>query len=200
MPTKLKLGPTDHGRELTWEEYYTSDYQEGYKYELIDGRLYVSPLPNLAHDCLEHWLYRLFLRYVDTHSDVANHARNKARVFVPGRDAITAPEPDIAVYRGFPLHLPIGEVNWQDVSPILVIEILLDSDPPKDLVRNRDLYFQVPSIREYWVLDGRTSPAQPSLLVHRRHGRQWRIREFAAGEIYTTRLLPDFELRLTPQR
>jgi hypothetical protein len=47
MPTLLKLGPADEGRPLTLDEFFASDYQEGYRYELIDGRLSVLPQPNL---------------------------------------------------------------------------------------------------------------------------------------------------------
>jgi hypothetical protein len=38
------------------------------------------------------------------------------------------------------------------------------------------------------------------LLAHRRHGKQWRIKEVPPGESYTTRLLPDFELIVDPDR
>ena len=40
-----KLGPADHGRAMTLDEFDDADYEPGYKYELIDGRLYVSPDP-----------------------------------------------------------------------------------------------------------------------------------------------------------
>src|SRR5690348_4227071 len=65
MSTLVKLGPSDHGRPMTYDEYLAGDYQGGYHYELIDGRLYVTPLPNLPENRVEIWLlYRLF-RYVD---------------------------------------------------------------------------------------------------------------------------------------
>jgi hypothetical protein len=60
-----------------------------------------------------------------------------------------------------------------------------------------DLYLQVPSIREYWVLDPRTSAGQPTLLVYRRRGQRWqRVIRVAGGGTYTTRLLPGFTLVL----
>src|SRR5687768_14222795 len=46
MSTMLRIGPHDHGREMTYEEFLAGDYEEGYKYELIRGELYVSPQPN----------------------------------------------------------------------------------------------------------------------------------------------------------
>ena len=120
---------------------------------------------------------------------------------MPGRPDVTNPEPDVAAYRKFPLHRPTGEVRWQDVSPILVAEVLSVDDPDKDLVRNVDLYLQVPSIREYWVLDTtREDPDHPYLTVRRRWRGKWRVSEFAPGQTYTTSLLPGFKLRLDPRR
>jgi hypothetical protein len=41
MPTQtgLVLGPADHGRILTAEEFESADYKPGYKYEIVHGRL-----------------------------------------------------------------------------------------------------------------------------------------------------------------
>ena len=91
------------------------------------------------------------------------------------------------------------EWNWRDVSPLLVAEILSDDTANKDLVRNRDLYLQVPSIREYWIIDPRQGTRQTILLVYRRRGRGWaRVRTVVPGGTYTTPLLPGFSLVVTP--
>jgi Uma2 family endonuclease len=139
----------------------------------------------------------------------------------PGYSSPTAPEPDVAAYQGFPLELPIEEWNWRDVSPILVAEILSEDSADKDLVRNRRLYLQVPSIREYWILDPRQDPDHPSLLVYRRSGQRWarvrtvppyRVARRAARRLRglslhggcvqrgtsTTPLLPGFTLEVAP--
>jgi Uma2 family endonuclease len=201
MPTLLYLTPRDHGRSLTLEEFERSSGQEGYHYELINGRLHVSPLPDLPHDCLSSWLAQKLRVYAESHPETVNQVRGPARVFVPGRRRTTAPEPDLAVYQDFPLHLPIAQRRWQDAHPFIVVEILSADTADKDLERNLDLYLQVPSIREYWILDPREDPDRPSLTVHRRRGRRWQnVIEIAAGETYTTRLLPDFALTLDPRR
>jgi Uma2 family endonuclease len=196
--SRLKLGPADHGRPLSLDEFMAGDYEEGYQYELIDGKLYVSPQPNQPEDSLEEWLLDQLKAYAREHPEIINHGTNKARVFVPNRPGVTCPEPDMAAYRNYPLRRRFRDLNWQEVSPILVVEVLSHDDPNKDLVRNAELYFQVPSIKEYWVLDSRVSAERPSMRAHRRHGKQWRITELAAGDTYTTRLLPDFELLLDP--
>jgi Uma2 family endonuclease len=197
MPTVVKFGPVDHGRTLTLEEFHAGDYEEGYQYELIDGKLYVSPLPDLPQGRAEHWIFCKLLRYSDAHPDILNFVYGKCRVFVPGRPGTTNPEPDVTAYKDFPLDLPIYEVRWQDVSPVVVVEVLSLDDPDKDLVRNVELYGLVPSIKEYWILDTREEVEHPRLLVYRRgRGRKWQRLSYEGGERYTTRLLPDFELIL----
>jgi Uma2 family endonuclease len=200
MATVTKIGPADHGRPMTLEEFEAGDYEEGYQYELINGELYVSPTPNAPQGIVEHWILTKLSLYSLQHADIVNFLSNKARVFVPGRRRVTTPEPDLALYRDFPLHLPIAEIRWQDVSPFLVGEVLSLDDPDKDLVRNVELYHQVPTIKEYWLLDTRDSPDQPTMRVFIRHGKSWRIRDLAYGDLYTTRLLPGFELIIDPRR
>lgn len=200
MAIDLKLGPADHGRPMSLDEFLAGDYEEGHQYELIDGELYVTPLPDPSQNVWDSWLFGKMYLYSLDHPQWVNYVTNKARVFVPGRLGITTPEPDLAAYRGFPLDRPLREIHWQRVSPLLVGEIVSEDDPDKDWIRNVELYLLVPSIKEYWVVDPRADPDHPSLIVHRRHGKKWRVLEVAPGETYTTKLLPGFKLRLDPHR
>jgi Uma2 family endonuclease len=199
--TLIKLGPADHGRPVALNDFMAGDYVEGYQYELIDGKLYVSPQPNLPEDRVDTWIHLKVALYAQSNLRVVNYVTRRARVFVPDRPGVTNPEPDLAAYHNFPLDLPSEQVQWQDVSPVLVAEILSPEDPDKDLVRNAELYFQAPSIREYWLFDTRAEGAdRPTLRVHRRWGGRWRILDVAFGEKYTTKLLPGFELVVDPRR
>ena len=197
MQTQLCLTPNDQGRHMTLEEFESAASQEGYVYELIDGRLEVSPQPNLPHDDIKDWLLDLLKDYSKEHPDMINKVKGPARVFVPGRRAATAPEPDIAAYQGYPYRLPRSLRSWRDIGPVLVVEILSEDNAKKDLVRNRKLYLEVPSIREYWILDPRDDADRPRLAVYRRNRRRWqRPIHIAAGDSYTTDLLPGFVLAL----
>jgi Uma2 family endonuclease len=200
MTTKLKLGPKDHGRKLTFEEYLGGDYEEGYHYEILDGRLAVSPKANFPTNWVERWLFRTLDDYSRQHAAVINFVTFGARIFVPGALAVTAPEPDLAAYQNAPIDGPPDDLRWQDMSPLLVGEVLSEEDPDKDLVRNVNLYRQIDSLREYWILDPRDSAEYPSLKVHRRLRRNWRIIDVAGGETDTTLLLPDFELVMDTRR
>jgi Uma2 family endonuclease len=195
-----KLGPSDHGRRMTVKEFEARDFAPGHKYELIDGRLYVTYELDPPQDLVEKWLYNKVWLYSAAHPEVINYATDKARVFVPNKPGVTIPEPDLAAYANFPLHLPYRKIRWRDVSPLLAGEVISPDDPHKDLVRNVKLYWHVPSIMEYWLLDTRVDPEQPTLRVYRRVGRKWRIIELGFGDRYTTKLLPGFELLIDPRK
>jgi Uma2 family endonuclease len=199
MAVATRLGLADHGLPVSLDDFEAAEFDEGFKYELIDGRLYVSPTPNFPEDWNITWLYRNLLAYMVQHPTAIGYISQKARVFVPGRPDVTCPEPDISVYRALPIGIPPAEIKWQLVSPILVVEVLYDADPHKDLVRNVGLYLQVPSIREYWLLDARYSPDEPTLIVHRRRGSKWVRREYRSGDRYQTKLLPGFLLVINPK-
>ena len=195
MATVLRLGPHEHGRVMTFEEFIAGDYEQGYCYELIEGKLYVSPHPNQTHDWITRYVQKKLMQYSESHPEAINCVSGAARVFVPGAEATTAPEPDIAAYRDFPAG---PDVHWRDVSPVLVVEVLGGKDDEKDLVRNVDLYLRVPSIQEYWVFDIRQDPRHPTLIVHRRQETAWDVSELASDTVYTTDLLPDFSLAVAP--
>jgi Uma2 family endonuclease len=199
MQTQLYLTPKDHGRPVTLEEFESAGGKEGFRYELIDGRIDVSPIPNFPHEDIRDWIRAVLDAHAAAHPENINHVKAPARVFVPGRRETTAPEPDVAAYQGFPKGRPIRRRRWQDFSPVLVVEILSEDTARKDLVRNRQLYLEVPSIREYWILDPRTDPDRPSLTVYRRRGQNWQQPIVVApGEVYTTRLLPGLSLLVDP--
>jgi Uma2 family endonuclease len=192
-------GPQCHGQRMSYEEFASAPWEEGYRYELIDGRIVVAPAADLSHESSDMWLIRRLDRYADIHPEIINFVCAKPRVFIPGRPDVTCPEPDLAAYHDFPLKLPLSQRDWRDFSPLLVGEVLSEDDPEKDLVRNVDLYMAVPSILEYWVVDPREDPDSPSLIVYRRRGRNWqRPITIVFDQTYTTRHLPDFELVVNP--
>jgi Uma2 family endonuclease len=194
----LRLTPAWAGREVALVDFEHATGQEGWRYELIDGRIEVSPSPNMPHDAILAWINRLFIYYKDAHPEVVNYVSNHSRVFVLGRRAATCPEPDFAAYHNYPYHLPARQRKWRDVSPFLVMETLSEKST-KDLVRNVELYLQVPSIREYWIFDPREDTDDPSLRVYRKRGRSWQKPiDVPFRATYTTRLLPGFSLLIDP--
>ncbi|MGL4552004.1 MAG: Uma2 family endonuclease [Gemmataceae bacterium] len=200
MKTRMRLTPADAGRRLSLEEFEESGHGEGFRYELIGGRLDVSPLAEQTHDELSEWLVELLRAYARSCPAAINKVKAPARVFVPDAgDGVTAPEPDVAAYRGFPPGRVRPRPRWRDISPVLVAEVISPDTAQKDLVRNRRLYLRVPSIAEYWILDTREDELNPSLLVFHRRGSRWApARRILPGGTYTTPLLPGLTLVVAP--
>ncbi len=196
----LTLGPADHGRLVPYEEFESAPWEEGYRYELINGRLYLSPVPELPHEVHVQWNLRALNDYASHYPEVINFVCTAARVHIPEQPRRTSAQPDIAAYHDFPMKLLRKRpINWRDINPRLVAEIVSEDDPDKDLVRNVGLYEAVPSIREYWIIDPREDYTRPTLRVYRRRGTTWqRPIDLNAGETYTTKLLPGFSLLIDP--
>src|ERR1700688_2158051 len=157
------LGPTDHGRAMSFDEYMAANYREGYHYELIDERLYVSPHMGPAQAFMDHWLFFKLHDYEVKHPEIINCVTNKALVCVSKRNKATVVGPSIVAYRNLPQERSWVDLRWQDVSPLIVVEVLCIDDPEKDTVRNVELYLQVSSIKEYWLIDTRESAEQPAM-------------------------------------
>ncbi len=101
MATAAQIGPLGHGQPMTLEEFTAADWQEGYQYELIDGKLYVAPLPNLPENRLEEWAGGKLRDYARRYPRVVNFVTSKARVYVRRRRGTTNPEPDLACTREY---------------------------------------------------------------------------------------------------
>jgi Uma2 family endonuclease len=197
---QLRLGTVDHGRRISLDDFDEAEFEQGARYEIIDGRLYVSAEPNFAENYLETWLFFNLITYSRQRDDIINYVTVKSRLFIDSRSEPTVPEPDIAAYQALPEEKPLEELHWRNLRPIVVAEILVEGDPHKDLERNRELYLEAPSIREYWILDGRENPNEPTLIQNRRHGKRWIIRSFPYGSTFTTKLLPEFSLVIDPRK
>ena len=119
---------------------------DGNRYELVRGQLFVAPAPSYAHQRLASVLGGLMQSYVEAHrlGEVA-HPRSIIRI---GDD--TEVEPDLMV-RPVPSPLPM---RWEDAPlPILVVEISSGTTRHGDRVEKRNLYRDL-GIPDYWIVDG----------------------------------------------
>jgi Uma2 family endonuclease len=194
-----RLTPAWAGRDLSLEAFEGADFREGWRYELIDGRLEVYPTPNPPHAVVVEWVHDRLRAYRDLHPKVINYVTPGCRIFIPGRRGATCPNPDLAAFRDFPLRWPLPVRNWQDLNPILAVEVVSPRYANKDLVRNVTLYREAPSVREYWIFDPRDRAGRLTLRAYRKRGRAWqRPIDVAFGGTYDTPLLPGFTLVVDP--
>jgi Uma2 family endonuclease len=135
---------------------------DGNKYELVHGELFVTPPPTNVHETIHARLMRLLVPYVDA---------NRLGLVYAGTPAVRRGDnealPDLIVRAEAP-----GVYNdWENApTPILVVEILSDSTRRRDLGAKRRYYMNDVKVAEYWAVD----PQQRTVTVARQ-GRPDRV-------------------------
>jgi Uma2 family endonuclease len=182
-------GPADAGRAVQLDEFEQAAFTHGFRYQLVAGRLVVTPAPNKPEAEVEDWFLDLLKAYAREHPDALRKVLARARIIARATGADTNVEPDVAAYREWAAARETP--RWEGVTPSLVVEVISSSGSTKDTVRNRAIYARVPSIQEYWIVDPRAETA-PSMLALTRVGRDdgWVEHVVAAGGTYRTPLLP----------
>lgn len=128
----------------TLEEFHALP-DDGNKYELVRGELFVTPAPSVDHEELVSALHRIIEPYVLRHG-LGKVYRPRAVIRASGSEV----EPDLMVR---PLNTRRPD-RWEDMPlPILVVEILSDSTRQRDHGQKRAWYLDA-GIAEYWVVDG----------------------------------------------
>ncbi len=59
---RIRLTPEWAGRDISEEDFENADYQEGWCYELINGRVEVLPTPDPPHDAVVEWIQQPAVR------------------------------------------------------------------------------------------------------------------------------------------
>ena len=117
---------------------------DGNKYELVDGELFVTPAPSPAHEELASVLHSILAPYV--------YAQRLGRVYTPRavvRTDGSEVEPDLMVRPATP-RLP---EKWAQMpTPSLVVEILSRTTRRRDHEQKRGFYLRL-GIAEYWMVD-----------------------------------------------
>ena len=118
---------------------------DGNKYELVDGELFVTPAPSPAHEELVYALRALLDPYVGAQRIGRVYASNAAI-----RTSGSALLPDLMVRQ--PLRKPPG--TWEEMPlPFLVVEILSPTTRRRDHEYKRAFYLCV-GVAQYWIVDG----------------------------------------------
>jgi Uma2 family endonuclease len=119
---------------------------DGKRYEIIDGELFVTPAPGYPH--------QRTLRELLRHLDAYLRGRPDAEVIFSPADVRSGPrtsvQPDLFVMRR---PVRAGPHGWPDLETlILAVEILSPSTARADRTVKRRLY-QRRGIAEYWIVD-----------------------------------------------
>lgn len=117
---------------------------DGNKYELIHGELFVTPSPTDEHETILARLTRLLDPFVASNS-LGYVYRARAVMRFRGSEA----EPDLMVRQ----PKSGSGADWDTApTPILVVEVLSGSTRRRDHEQKRNLYIEA-GVEEYWIVD-----------------------------------------------
>ena len=178
----LRLGPADHGRKMTLEEFDEADAEEGYRYELARGVLEVVEVPNDPHGQVVCNCQGMLHLHNRQHPGVIRRigGGGEFRVRIP--TLVSGRNPDVAlVLAGTPKDARGRR------PPSLVAEVVSKRGEVRDYVEKREEYWLL-GVREYWIID----PASRRVLVLIRREEGWEERTFTGPDVIGSDLLPGF--------
>jgi Uma2 family endonuclease len=134
-------------KQYTYQDYL--DWDEDFRAELIDGRIYMMGEPTTAHQRISGSLFYLFYEFLKGKKCEVFAAPLGVRLF-PKKDSrdLTVVVPDLLVICD-PAKLDERGCNG---APDLVIEILSPSNTQHDRLVKFNKY-QDAGVREYWIVD-----------------------------------------------
>lgn len=119
--------------------------EDGKRYEIIDGELFVNPAPRLVHQTAVAELLDLLRPYVREHA-IGLALMSPADIIFDERTLV---QPDVFVSGLFEGRPPR---DWSEVKLLLAIEVLSPSSQRSDRMVKRRL-FQRERVPEYWIVD-----------------------------------------------
>jgi Uma2 family endonuclease len=186
LPPALKIGPADHGRRLTLDEFIEADFVEGWLYELARGVVEVTEIPGPWHGRIVLRIAAMFIHYSERHPGVIKYqgGTGEFRMRLPGM--VSDRHPDQAIYLD---PEPPGSKVWTRWVPHITVEVLSPGGEERDLIDKVEEYLRV-GVREYWVLDA----VRRQLHVFVREGDTWDLTILPETAVYRTSLLPGLEV------
>jgi Uma2 family endonuclease len=184
---RIRIGPADHGRRMTLDQFIKAETEEGCLYELARGVIEVTEIPGPSHGWIVRRVARLFDDYDEQHPGVIKYVAggSECRIRLPGMASDR--HPDQAVYLD---PQPPGQKVWTKWVPHIVVEVVSPRGRKRDFITKREEYLRM-GVREYWILD----PKKRRMHALVRRGDTWEEIIVPANGIYRTILLPGLEVR-----
>lgn len=161
----LRLGPADHGRAMTLDEYFNAEVEPGYRYELARGVLEVSNVPDDPHGVIISNRADAISLYRRAHPGLIFRYGGGSEFQFVMPEMISERNPDYAVAL---LETPKDARGRRPAS--FAAEVVSEGAEARDrdYVTKREEYL-VYGLREYWIID--PQPRQVTILV--RDGGAW---------------------------
>jgi Uma2 family endonuclease len=182
-----RIGPADHGRAMSLDDFDRASVVEGYAYELGQGVIDVSELPDGDHADIVFEIRDAFVVYKASRPDVIATVASpsEAKVLIDGYQSER--HPDVMVYfRPRPKHL---KQPWSEWIPEIVVEVVSRRSVQRDYEEKPPEYLTL-GVQEYWIVD----PIKQVVTVKTRWRGIWKDAVLKPGKTYESRLLPGFKL------
>ncbi len=160
--------------------------EDGNRYELIDGEVYVSAAPRRKHQKISAKLFGMLHAFIEQRR--LGEVYHAAFDVFPEPGKQTCVEPDILFVARERLEIVQEEGVYG--APDLAIEITSESTHKTDLTTKCDLYRRS-GVKEDWIVD----PDARHVLVYR-FTESARPSKLTAGDILTTPLLAGLEIQV----
>jgi Uma2 family endonuclease len=185
----LRIGPADHGRTMTLDEFEEADFEEGYRYELARGVLEVSEIPGEVHGVIAWLLLSGISDYQRQHPGViyrvggGSEYRFRLPVMQSGR------HPDVAVTLR---NTPRDWRGFRRASMAFEVVSKGAKSRERDYVTKRAEYLAY-GLLEYWIVD----PWEKMVTVLVRDGDSWREQVYRDDQLAEGLVLPGFTIRVS---
>jgi Uma2 family endonuclease len=158
---------------------------DGWKYEIIDGELYMTPPPATGHQRSSGSLFARMYVYV-ADNDLGEVLEAPCAVRLPNQPVPV--EPDIFFIKKERLDI-IGEKEVEG-APDLIIEVLSPSNANYDREKKFEIY-QVAGVPEYWLVDYQNKTVEIFTLTE---GTYTLWGKYKMGDTVVSKQLPNFNI------
>lgn len=170
--------------EWTYDDYRRLP-DDGVRYEVIEGNLYMSPAPLSRHQLVLGELYAQFRRFV--------REQDRGQVIFAPIDVVLDPnavtvQPDLVYVAKENLDI-IREANIWGV-PDLLLEVVSPGNVAHDRKTKYHAY-AAPGVREYWIVDGDAQTIDVFVLRGRAYAP---LGHFTVDDEAVSEVLPGFSL------
>jgi Uma2 family endonuclease len=154
--------------------------EDGRRYELYDGEVFVVPAPLLKHQVVQHRVAEMLHRYADEHGGTAGDA--PLDIVFSEYDVL---QPDVVYFSPDRAHLVDLNRVIHD-APDLCVEVLSPSTAATDRGKKMQMFARY-GVREYWIVD----PSAESIEIHELRSNGYELRMTAtADDAVTSAILP----------
>ena len=186
---KVVVGPEDHGRRMSLDQFDRAEGREGYLYELNKGVIEVTDVPQPSHGQHVQAIRNQLTAYQLERPDVILYLAGGGEAKMLIGPSESERHPDLSAYRTPP---PSDNADaWSVWVPAIVVEVVSKRSAKRDYQDKPPEYLEF-GVEEYWIVDS----AKKQMLALTRWRGEWKEHVVKPPKRYATRLLPGFTLDL----